>query len=190
RNRAAMLACLGDVSEAIEVSRAADEPAPDEASRGLVRMTLVQLLIFDGRLGEAESVAAKGREWTLRQPTPLYVGQWSHALGCVDLASGRLGSAVSHLVEAAEQIRHEGIFVLRQWCLAGLALAAGASGDAPLGRSALDEVAGLPFPLAPYHQVELVIGRAWTEAAEGRIQEARRTASTAPRLASDFTLPV
>src|SRR5207245_6871455 len=31
RNRAAMLACLGDVSEAIEVSRAADELAPDEA---------------------------------------------------------------------------------------------------------------------------------------------------------------
>ncbi len=97
---------------------------------------------------------------------------WVFLRGRSALAQGRLGIALPTLREAAAVLRRRDPGGMLGWCLASLAQACGATGDARGARAAVAEFDEVHPAVMRNIDAEIGLGRAWAEAAAGKRTEA------------------
>jgi DNA-binding CsgD family transcriptional regulator len=178
--RAAALAMTGRTAEAIAVSTQAFDDhlaLGDElaiASPGTHRVNRLFALVQAGRLSEAE---ARGRSWfetAARARMPLGVIWLGIHLARCALAQGHPLTAIRWSERACTAIDASGFEGLRPAAYAVRAAAHGIRGEGAAGQEYADRVdtmtSGFGFLAA-----ELALGRAWTLAATGNVDDARAT---------------
>ena len=156
----------------------ADSPAgfTDNADGTLVGTFIGGL--FEGRLPEIDPVLEAWDEEALRRVDDPFRCIWVFLRGRSALAQGRLGVALPTLREAAAVLRRRDPGGMLGWCLASLAQACGAAGDAKGARAAVAEFDEVHPAVMRNIDAEIGLGRAWAEAAVGN-----RTGAVARALA-------
>ena len=142
----------------------------DNADGTLVGMFIGGL--FDGRLPEIDPILDAFDDAALRRVDDPFRCIWVFLRGRSALAQGRLGIALPTLREAAAVLRRRDPGGMLGWCLASLAQACGATGDARGARAAVAEFDEVHPAVMRNIDAEIGLGRAWAEAAAGKRTEA------------------
>jgi DNA-binding CsgD family transcriptional regulator len=137
----------------------------DVADGALIGMFIGGL--FEGRLPDIDPMLVAFDEEALQRVDDPYRGMWAFLRGRSMLAQGRLGAALPLLREAAAVLRRRDPGGILAWCLAALAQAQGATGDARGAQAAVDEFDRVHLPVMHNMDPEIGLGRAWAAAARG-----------------------
>ena len=173
---------LSELREHLPIAQGlvADSPAgfTDNADGTLVGTFIGGL--FEGRLPEIDPVLEAFDEEALRRVDDPFRCIWVFLRGRSALAQGRLGIALPTLREAAAVLRRRDPGGMLGWCLASLAQACGATGDARGARAAVAEFDEVHPAVMRNIDAEIGLGRAWAEAAAGnRTNAVARALATA-----------
>ncbi|HMK12479.1 MAG TPA: LuxR C-terminal-related transcriptional regulator [Acidimicrobiales bacterium] len=166
------LAVSGRLTE-LDEHLAAAQALIDDAAPGFVDAvdgTLVGMFIgglFAGRLPEIDPIFEAFDEDALRRVDDPFRCIWVFLRGRSALGQGRLGVALPTLREDAAVLRRRDPGGMLGWCLASLAQACGATGDARGARAAMAELDEVHFSVMRNIDVEIGLGRAWAAAAAG-----------------------
>ena len=135
-----------------------------------------------GRVREAESLAQFGYDAAAGIQRSAGQAWFAMILGLTALLDGRVVTSAKRFREGASifgELRHHG----ERWCLGGLAIATGMSGDANASVSAvaqLDRTSDTPVLLS---EPEVLRGRAWAALASGHLVDGERLLREAASLA-------
>ncbi len=170
---------LSELREHLPIAQGlvADSPAgfTDNADGTLVGTFIGGL--FEGRLPEIDPVLEAWDEAgapARRRSVPLHLGVPSRTVGARTGPARRL--ALPTLREAAAVLRRRDPGGMLGWCLASLAQACGATGDARGARAAVVEFDEVHFAVMHNIDVEIGLGRAWALAAGGARSDAAEVA--------------
>ena len=128
--------------------------------------------LFEGRLPEIDPILDAFDDAALRRVDDPFRCIWVFLRGRSALAQGRLGIALPTLREAAAVLRRRDPGGMLGWCLASLAQACGATGDARGARAAVAEFDKVHPAVMRNIDAEIGLGRAWAEAAAGNRTDA------------------
>lgn len=137
-----------------------------------------------GRVQEAESLAQFGYDAAAgiqRSPGQAWFGM---ILGLTALLDGRVVTSAKRFREGASifgELRHHG----ERWCLAGLAIATGMSGDTNAALSAVAQLDMVPDTPVLLSEPEVLRGRAWAALAGGHLVDGERHLREAVSLANE-----
>lgn len=131
-----------------------------------------------GRLDEAEGLARTCYEAAVENSSTVGMAMFTGVLGQVALDRGLPKTAVRRLREAEILLREHDTFGYRPFVLATLAVGLAQAGDSDGARRSGEEArAGSTHPR--FFDPEVMLGEAWAHAADGRLEDAAKTALTA-----------
>jgi DNA-binding CsgD family transcriptional regulator len=184
------LAFLGRTQEALVVAEQGEEArrrSPDSRYRGEATLTGASLAyLFRGQLAQAATAADLGYQVSLDAGDDDGIAMYAMLGGSVLVEQGRLAAAATAFRDGAavSQVCREPSF--RRGCLGGVGLSEGMAGNASAAWAAMDELDELPpHWISLFDAILVDRGRAWAEAAAGRVSAAcgflERAAETAAR---------
>lgn len=131
-----------------------------------------------GRLDEAEGLARTCYAAAVENSSTVGMAMFTGVLGQVALDRGLPRTAVRRLREAEILLRECDTFGYRPFVLATLAVALAQTGDSDGARQSGEQArAGVTHPR--FFDPEIMLGEAWAHAADGRLEDAAKTALTA-----------
>jgi DNA-binding CsgD family transcriptional regulator len=139
-------------------------------------------LIGLGRLQEAESLLCRARDEVATQGASREAAVVAALLGALHLEQGRVQSAFLQATSAARMFVDLGRPVAARRCYAVSATALAVAGFGDRASAALADLEALGLPSDLEYEVEVLIARAWTWAANGDMGNARKTLERAAEL--------
>lgn len=137
-----------------------------------------------GRFTEMEAACAVAYQQTVEARAHDFRGFVACQLGRAHLGRGMLPAARARLREATVALRSIDVLGVLPLALAWLARSAVALGAVAEARAALDECAQRWLPAMVFYDTDIILGRAWLDAAQGRSTSANLLALDAAERAS------
>lgn len=150
------------------------EPPLWEGAGVMVGQFLAALLA--GRLSNVEPIVEELYSEAAARPLDAMRGVWALMLGRSAVARGDLDRALALLSESAALLRANDPGRVLPWCLGTLAQAAGQAGKTRLALAAVHELDAERIEAMRAFDTDIGIGCAWALEADGRTDDARRTA--------------